>query len=189
MVQLTTGFEVPDWLAHLMTVAPVVALIVPALSLVVAVVSLCIAISSRNTAKKSLGIAQRGEERIKPDLDLNLIRARQQSTTDGHLVVLSIEVINRSHSAIWIRRPSLWIDYLVGETLMTSEVSVGALPSDLGKALEFPLELKPREVGAGWLAFEISDARTNERPILRQSLRLTDTDGQEWSIDDVKTHG
>lgn len=175
---------VNDAVAVLKAAAPFLAILVPALALGVSGTALGVSISSRNTAKKSLGVAQRAEMRALPDVDIHLVQARQRTSFGTRSIVLSVEITNQSHSAIWIRRASLWIEYRLETQNMLSEVALSNSPS--APVLAFPLELKARQVSAGSLEFDISDQRTAGRPVLRQSLRLTDTDGREWTLDNIK---
>jgi hypothetical protein len=174
---------VNDAVAVLKAAAPVLAILVPTLALAVSVTALGVSISSRNTAKESLGVAQRGELRTLPDVGIHLVQARQKANSGKRSIVLSVEITNRSHSAIWIRRASLWIEYLLETQNMLSEVALSESPS--APVLAFPLELKARQVSAGSLEFDVSDQRTAGRPVIRQSLRLTDTDGREWTLDNI----
>ncbi|PVW04764.1 hypothetical protein DEA06_08290 [Microbacterium sp. Gd 4-13] len=169
----------PDWLTTLIAV-------VPALAFVIASFSLFVAISSRNTARRSLGIAQRAEARGRPDVDIYLVQARQQTAAGGYALVLHVQIINLSHNPIWIRRAALWVEYSVGEAPMLTEIAAGAVDHKLGDAVTLPLELKPRQVSEGWLTFAVSNDRTGGQPVRRQGLRLTDTDNKEWVLDDIK---
>jgi hypothetical protein len=119
-------------------------------------------------------------------LEIYLRRARQVPAAGASTVLLNVQVTNRSHTGIWLRKAALWIVYPAGGQWISSEVSPGEPPPGVDPALSFPLELKARQVTDGWLAFQIPHARTNGEPVTRQSLTLTDTDGNEWALPDVK---
>jgi len=172
-----------DWLV---AVAPLLSVAVALVAAVVAAISLGIAASGRKTARKSLGIAERAEASAAPEVELYLNSARQFSAGDGYVVLIHIQVVNRSHSAIWVRKAGLWVQYSLGDQVVRSEVTALKTNPNKTPPLAFPLELKARQVADGWLAFNITGTRTNGRPVLRQSLTLTDTDGHDWTLDDLK---
>lgn len=176
----------PEWLTWVISVAPAVSLVLATFAGILAAISLGVAISGRNTARKSLGVAERAEARGAADIEIYLHRARQKPTIDGRAILLHVQVVNKSHSVIWIRRAALWVQYSLDSNLVRSEISSGELPAGVNPGIASPLELKPRQVVDGWLSFAVPGARTAGQPVVRQSLTLTDTDGQDWTLDDVK---
>lgn len=160
---------------------------VPVVSAAIAALALMVSFSSRSTAKKSLRLSERQEERRAARLDLSLKEsiswrpAGDASRWIG-MHVLAVNPTDRDGSLV---AADLHVTYTLAGRGVVLKVPHGAegviLPQGITE-LDIPIRLQANGAVSGWLMFKLDNALVAEADIQRYDAVIRDSRGPEETV-------
>lgn len=149
--------------------------LVPVLVVVIAFLALLVNRRSGRTARRSLGVSERQELRLRPDLRIESLSATCEVRATVRSYIFDLLVRNPSDAANSVVSAELWLDYAVaGEPLVLKLAWRPAAASPAG-ALALPLNVDANKAAAGSLHVDVPRDLLAGVAVDRLRLVLTDT--------------
>lgn len=149
--------------------------LVPVLAVVIAFLALLVNRRSGRTARRSLGVSERQELRLRPDLRIESLSATCEVRATVRSYIFDLLVRNPSDTANSVVSAELWLDYAVaGEPLVLKLAWRPAAAPPAG-ALTLPLNVDANKAAAGSLHVDVPRDLLAGVAVDRLRLVLTDT--------------